>query len=442
MMSKWKNILCQDSLFFVVTLQLIMLFFLPPMDGKMSIFRAIIYVFFAILSLVVVGIYLKRYVLGRKMVLDGTFWCVIAFFLLCVVSSIWGLTRGIPLNDIIRGILPFIWFVYIIILTQAFDREKIRQLLMLLNCIAVLYAVRILLYYFVYVVGRPNERVTFHLVQATSIMPMLGSMLLGYLFIIGKKCNIGLWVVSLVCYIATILTATKAMLLALIAGWAIFILLIFLLCKNQYTEQRYIVKNVIRIVISMLVCMGILFGLTSIGNRWKNMIRVSDIKTEQNEGNKQEDMTQIGDKTIVVIDQGSITVRLIELRTAIDGFRESPLLGKGIGYRWTAKGIDYGEAVIYMHNIIAFILLDFGMIGIIYIVVILCILLNLLRVVWKKRNNIHKDKMYFLIIYATILMAFAYANFFAVFRSIEYVIICSVLFVALSLESKEIMKDE
>jgi O-antigen ligase len=102
----------------------------------------------------------------------------------------------------------------------------------------------------------------------------------------------------------------------------------------------------------------------------------------------------------------------------------SPIFGQGIGFRWQADGLDYGGPVIYMHNIIAFVLMDFGIIGILYILfVVIGIFIMIVRTFKRKVCN----NNYIYILFSSIIMAFIYANFFAVFRSIDFIVICSVL---------------
>lgn len=413
----WKK----NSIYLLAAIQLLFLVILPPMDGKMNFFRILIYAVFAVLSIALVLLFVKLYVLKGRIVFDGMFWGVVSFFALCGVSAIWGLFQEIPLNDIIRGILPFIWLVNIIILSQALTQENIVHLIIIIEGIAVFYSIRIFYFYFVYVAGNPYERVTFHLVQATSITPMIGSLIFGYFYI--KDSYKTYLIFSMLCYMATFLTATKSMLLALLFGWIFLISLVLAFQRKNLKDKKFIIKNILFICTFIFICTGVLLITTNLGYRWKNMVTMNEEKE-------------------ISVEEGSVTVRIIEIKTALKCLKESPILGKGIGYRWSAEGIDYGGPIIYMHNIIAFFMTDFGLVGVLFMILILFIMLRMLIKVWKRKNIFWENKINFFAWYSILGMAFVYANFFAVYRSIEYIVMCAVFFAALNLVYKKVINED
>ena len=75
----------------------------------------------------------------------------------------------------------------------------------------------------VYVFGHPYQRVTFHLIKATSMIPMVGSLILGFFYIRKKNKNKKYLFGTLVCFIAVMLTETKSMLMALVGGWIVLV---------------------------------------------------------------------------------------------------------------------------------------------------------------------------------------------------------------------------
>ena len=190
-----------------------------------------------------------------------------------------------------------------------------------------------------------------------------------------------------------------------------------------YTSK--LVRKVLIVECCLLACMVILMAGTNLGKRWKTMVSISD-NNGSIEGNEAEEPEKI-----VTVDEGSVSVRIIELKMAVKSFINSPIFGQGIGYRWQADGLDYGGPVLYMHNILAYILMDFGILGAAYIIIILVAIIRMNAKMLKKSNGKIEDGGVFLLSFSVIAMAFVYANFFAVFRSIEFVIICSVFFLSL-----------
>ena len=449
-MNRVLALLKKNTIFCLLAIQIIWLYILPALDGQMSPQRIMNYAGFALLSVLIVIDALKEGVLKKR---DGIFWTVISFFGICAVSAVWALINGVPIQDVIRGGLPFVWFIYVVIITNLIDRKGFSCLIKLIGILSVVYAVRIFAYYFGFVYGNPGERVTFHLSKATSMMTLVGTLIYMYFFVVEqkKKKMICYFAMIFLCFVATIFTETKAMFLSLLLGIIIFLVLSLVLLRKG--SQNKIEKKKIGILFfSVFICSVVLMG-TSLGARWRNMIALesnSESTQGKEEGTQVQEIGQndknlqihgngedIRSGKVVIKDQGSVSVRLIELRTALEHFRESPLLGKGLGYRWEAEGLDYGEPVIYMHNIIAFTALDFGLLGILYLVTVLFVVIKKLFLVMKDSRIEMELKRKFVLCFSMIAMAFVYANFFAVFRSIEYVIICSVFLGGLSLSRNQ-----
>lgn len=414
----------ENGIYNIILFQLCMLFIMPPMDGKMNLPRIILYVIFAVLSVVFVlwGCKSIYRLVNFKFVKQNIY--VISFFCLCLVSAIWAYSRNVPFSDIIRGILPFAWYLYIPILTSILMGEQLNRLVTFVGYISCLYSLRILLYYMIYVVGRPNERVTYHLFQATSVLPMVGVLIWGNNWIHKREKERLNLVLSLLCYFTVILTETKSMLLATVGGivfWGIGTLLIGHLNWGKSREKE---KFLIWIACILFLSL-ILMTCTNLGKRWSNMISISE--NSLTDGVMGEESHKIE-----VVDEGSVSVRLIELSTALNKFTESPILGQGIGYRWSAEGIDYGEPVIYMHNIIAFVAMDFGILGelmLLWICVAMCIAVG---------RGIKKQSWDMILYFSLIGMLFLYSNFFAVYRSIEFTLVATVFFSCFVVKYREV----
>ena len=433
----------------LVSIQFLLLLFMPPMDGKTSSVRLLIYIVFALLSVVTALAFVKEKILTKTIQMNGPLIFVGIFFIMCIISGVWSLVNHNPLSDVIRGVLPFVWFLYIIIIIQTMSMDDIKGLFDVIGGLSVVYAIRIFIFYFIYVAGHSGDRVTFHLIQSTSMMPMVGTILFGYYFVVKEKKKNVYIILSLICYISVVLTETKSMLLAVLAGWILLTVLLLAISKNFIIEKKSIRRRVISVCILMTLCTMITIGMTNLGNRWKNMVSIkgnnTEVSTEYSKPtaeNSKPTATTSSKNEIVVVDTGSVSVRLIEMQTAKACLIKSPIMGKGLGYRWTAKGINYGGPVIYMHNIFAFTMMDFGIVGILFIISLLSILFIMLLKVYRKRDGKLEDKVAFMMTFSIITMAFIYANFFAVIRSIEYVLVCSVFFAALYMEYKRIINGE
>lgn len=427
------------------TIQLFVLLFLPPVNGKTDWLRFVMYSFFAIISLIIVGAYIIKAVINKKIYITKVGFCILLFYCLCLISIVWGITQGVPINDCVRGILPFAWLIYVLILSHPDFHKYIPRWFCVLGILALIYSLRIFIYYVIYCVGNPNERVTFHLFQATSIIPMLGVLLFMYFFVVGESKKPLCYLAMLFCLIAVLMTQTKSMIIALVMGIFTLTFVLFRCYKKKQGKKKKLLNIAL---ISTLLCVFVTIFSTSLGDRWKNAIKFSDenMETEKNTDTNTDTNTNtdIKEETtlpnvsettpqIVVVDAGSVSVRIIEIRTAIQKLKESPVLGKGLGYRWTAVGVDYGEPVIYMHNIVAFFMVDFGLLGIMYL------LAMIILIIWfyiKVQNNMalnvkDKEKIYLCI--SMLILMFVYANFFAVYRTIEFVVILALVLCSLTI---------
>lgn len=419
---------------FIFFIQLCMLFFLPPLDGEINTGRIFVYSLFGLLSFFMVLCHIHRVFLDKKIQVDSTFIWVISFYVLCFIGGIWALVKGNSISNVIRGILPFLWYIYILVLKHNSEESFMKECIHLIAIVGVIYSLRIVIYYLVFVLGNPYERVTFHLVQSTSIIPIFASVIWEYYFLVENNHKWFSFFLSFFCYIAVILTQTKSMLIAIVVG-NVFLgsILMFRNKHNQNEGSKQKIRKGVIFEVSFLIITFLFLFTTQLGCRW-----ISSFNKEAVEYIFSKDTSIDEDvSSNVEFDSGSVSVRIIEVQTAFEKFLESPLLGQGLGYRWTAKGIDYGGSVIYMHNILAFIMMDLGLIGIIYILALSIWIIKILLVFLKRRNC---DEILFLCI-SIIITAFTYANFFAVYRSIEFSVLLSLFFVIIAIEYKKVRNE-
>lgn len=422
----------EKKIYILFIVQLIMLFFLPAIGkaplatapGTMDkIYQIIMYTVYALLSITVVMIFISLRNIENK----SYVWWVATFFVICVIGMIWGIARGQALTDVVRGFLPFVWYLYIVISVQLF-KEKIDNIVTIVAMLAFAYAVRIIMYYMIYCVGNPNTRVTYYFAKATSFMPIVGAIIFTYFFLGERvKSFIALGAMS-TCYLSVILVNARASLLATVIGMsAILIMTIWNLAiskRETVKEKRKIWKRII--IIILLLCISLLvFSRSSLSQRWNSVsgyLKTEDTRNVGDELSSDEESKDEESK------DENIEARFVEYKVAYEeNWKESPILGQGIGFRWSTDKINYGGPVIYMHNVVAYILMDFGILGILYLAICLFNLCRMIFLVLKMRSIEIKEKLPFLFFVAGIGAAFIYANFTAIFRNIEFTFIMTIL---------------
>lgn len=86
--------------------------------------------------------------------------------------------------------------------------------------------------------------------------------------------------------------------------------------------------------------------------------------------------------------EGSIDTRMQENGVAWDFITGSPIIGKGLGFRFSTTGLYYqATRVGYVHNSLLYLLMDFGVFGLLYFIAPLCAVLSLKQV----RAGPHRD---------------------------------------------------
>lgn len=432
----------KGMIYYLLVAQVVFLLVLPAMDGKINTFRIFLYFVFAITSVAIVVLAVIECFKNRK-AFDKVFIIVMTFFLMCTISAIWAMIRNVPFADVVRGIAPFVWYIYIIVIVVGVRLEETEKLNRAVGMIALMYSARIYVYYFLYVAGEEGERVTFHLYKATSIVPMIGVLIFCYYFLKYENAKMRYIVALLFCYISVILTQTKSMLIAVLIGVFLVLAGTGMCAKKKICAESEMKKRYILIIGVIFVSTTILMFTTSLGSRWKSMVSVNQpsemISSEMN--STETEVNKDSDKPQIVVEKGSVSVRIVELKTAIKHFINTPILGEGIGYRWVAEGVDYGKPVIYMHNVVAFCMLDFGIMGLVYLFVVVLIFFKMEYKVIKANVDLELKKS-FQFSLAVIIMAFAYANFFAVYRSIEFVVLCSIYIGKIILEYRRIINGD
>lgn len=400
----------------IFIIQVIFLLFLPPLGELNTVKGVILYGFYGLLSLIVV----INYVFKEKIKFSKPTYFAIAFFLICLITGFAGMiSNDTPFSDLIRGILPFSWYIYIIFLPylKKFEYDAIIKVI---TVVGVIRAVQIIIYYFVYVYGNAGQRVTFYLVEAISMMTMVATLILIYAFIKSRNRykKIVYLILSLITYIAIVLTATKSMVLAVLV--AMIVLIALMICKDDRSKRNTLIKSCF-IICVLLIVTFVGMSNNDIGNRWKesgNIIK-EEIKVDSSNDNDPEKVDNTKEQEENITD-GSVGPRIIEYKVAISNWKESPIIGKGIGFRWKSDEVEYGEPVMFMHNMVVYLLMDTGLLGMVFLVLLIISIMKLLISLLINKRGIHD----YILSFSVIILAFVYGNFFAIFRNIEFTLMC------------------
>lgn len=383
---------------------------MPGLGEMNSVYGLITYGLFGILSILLVLTYIKNN--NVEFNLCNKF--VVVFFIICLISGVYGCINENQISDFIRGIIPFCWYCYIIVFSSEKYNLEYNKIINFLGIIASVYSLRIIVYYIIFVMLGDSTRVTLNLSTATSPVTIVGILIFTYLFIFNKNKYRKLYFAGIIlCYFAMNLTITKSMIIATILGIIVLLSLIVFILTKIKAEKKILkqgIKDILIIIMALIVVTGIVYMTTNMAQRWESAAQA----VVSNESD------------------GSVAPRLIEYSVAYENWKESPVLGKGLGFRWHSDKLPYANGVIFMHNIIAYLLLDFGIVGIIYITSVIIMLVSLLFTTIRKSNymvNLNSLGMVSLS-FAIISMLFIYANFFAVFRNIDFTIICA-LFISI-----------
>ena len=425
---------------YIFMIQTVLLFFLPPLSELGSKESIILYGVYGLFSLVAIGVF----VFSEKKEISIPSIFMLGFFLICIVTGVWGmLTEGTPISDVVRGILPFAWYVYILFLPKL-DMQYMKKIIITFSITALAFAIRIIVYYVYYVLGNAGKRVTFVLPSATAMITMVGMLIFVNYFLVGYK-RVAMYIGIVITYMAIVLTATKSMIIAVVLGVSILII-------NQIFFSANLKKNIIKrtfvVILTLVVTTGVGMADNSISQRWlsglhmisqmvqddsENVGIASNQTSDDSIGNQTSD-DSIGNQTSnneIPLSDGSVSPRLEEFRVAVKNWKDSPILGKGMGYRWSSDNLGYASGIIYMHNLIFYLLLDTGLLGISFLCVLIVAIMNMWCKYVKRPEATEKEM--FLLAFSIIIMAFVYGNFFAVFRNIEYTIAC-VFFVSLMIK--------
>lgn len=265
------------------------------------------------------------------------------------------IVKMIPLDDVIRGVTPFLFIFLAFPLLLWFENveksyEKILKYTILIGTIFSLY--NIYLYISVYINGDfLLRRITLLDPITTVPLPLFTSVILLYLFL-DKQKNFWVYGLLLLNSIGFVVTLTRSMMLsfAITLCFMVFYLLIFKKEKINFFMNTFYTSLFIVIFLPLLTRLDI---LNSVFSMFLNRISNSSL----NETN--------------------ISERYHEYISAVDQITRNPILGSGIGIRFSVA--QDGSAVNYIHNFPLYLWVNAGIVGLVlFLVVIFFIVIKLI----------------------------------------------------------------
>lgn len=405
----------QPVIFIILLIQTFLLLILPFPSQYTGVNLGVL-ALFGSLSLICVFLYLKE----RDFATDILGNLLIIFFIICIVSIVNALVfNKVSLGDVARGLAPFLWLMYYFVFNHFLDADKMESIVDMLVVVAFVFTVILWFYFFIYIIIPQDSlaRVTYYYANSTQVFAFIGT-----LVCVGRYFSSKKWadlVLGAFCCSGVLLVETKSMTLALILS--LVVLLIFIRSQNRKVHAKSLVTVVVSLV---LVFIGVLGGL-DMGKRWDRVLilKPSDEAAEPSEEEWRDQPSP--NLVLQTSDAGSITVRIDEVKTILSEVEKSPWIGKGLGYKYDSSALGYGDAVAYSHNIFAYFLLDFGILGVAFLVGLMFYVFVSFAKAYKMFKHEHFMRNKLTLSVVCILGIIVYANFFAIIRSIQTIFVFS-----------------
>lgn len=377
----------------------ILVAFLP---FNLKVNGAVEVVFILTLSLIFLMMFIKNKRVSRIDLAQRGSNLYLLFFISLVFSSFYGvLIKTTSLNEMVIGIIPFLFLgIYWILL---FHTKSIKSLQLLCSYIIMsgsIVSAKILSIFILNSIrGEYLSRVTFSYPKSTTPLTMIAGTLSLY-FVLSSKKNRTIkvyFILFLMNTLAVFVTFTRSMILTLGASFVIYLVLFI---KLRFKIKKKILKRNLLKVTLILIPLFTFYNkqITEVFSLF--FIRFTSLSSG------------------LTVDPNSIA-RLTEIEISYGKFVEQPLLGYGIGYLFQpgASGNLHG----YTHNIFSYLIVASGAIGtLIYVVMIAYFYFDHVRLI-NRTSKVNVELSHFLIAtFVCLNILFFYAQFFAVFRTIEY----------------------
>jgi O-antigen ligase len=289
---------------------------------------------------ILIWLYSSRYRIVKKAFLLFTI-LIILYSMILGIS----LVKGVEVNDIIRGIAPFTllftFFPVFILLSNG--KLKIKELILLIYFYGLLYSFNNI-YLFLhneFISSTRTFRITSIDQNTISSVPLFLAVLSFYQYLNSKDRTYSIITLLsfLISTLAVLVTLTRSLLISLV----LFVIVIWFFQLSKLTV------TVIKKMISIIFLMSI--GLSIVLTQFSGTSLVLSIQARL---------------MSLLSNDGNVAARLDEYILALNTFRENPILGGGIGVRFSERA---GSDVNYVHNSVMYILANMGLTGLILIAI-------------------------------------------------------------------------
>ncbi len=259
--------------------------------------------------------------------------CIVAFFTLCLIHVVFIFAEVMTTAEYVRGLIPFLFLGFFFITTRLTSSKNFKHLYYAMIAAGLVFAMEnvVLL---PRVLSGEIWRSTY--VNTNHGIPLP---LIGFHFCIALALSKGTRVQAKIILLAaaslmllsSFLTGTRSLIIA-------SLLPLFLLPLVEAPSFKKLARY--GVVIALL---GIMFLFVPI----ELLLRSARIGYSQ---------------------IGSIDTRIQENNIALDLIAKSPIIGNGLGFRFDTNGLYYAvNRVGYVHNSLLYLIMDFGIFGLLYL---------------------------------------------------------------------------
>lgn len=289
---------------------------------------------------ILIWLYSLKYRIEKKVFLLFTI-LIILYSMILGIS----LVKGVEVNDIIRGIAPFTllftFFPVFILLNNG--KLKIKDFILLVYIYGLLYSFNNV-YLFLhneFISSSKTFRITSIDQNTISSVPLFLAVMSFYQYLNSKDriYSIITLLTFLITTSAILVTLTRSLLISLV----LFVAVILFLQLGKLTATVF--KKMISIIFLMFI------GLSIVMTQFSGTSLVLSIQARL---------------MSLLSNDGNVAARLDEYILALDMFGDNPILGGGIGVRFSERA---GSDVNYVHNSVMYVLANMGLTGLILLLI-------------------------------------------------------------------------
>jgi O-antigen ligase len=259
---------------------------------------------------------------------------ILAFWIVCVAHVGFVFTESITTTEYIRGLVPFVFLVFFFVVLRLTSLRNFQTLYHGIIAVGLLYAMENIILLPKVLTGEV-WRTTFQNTNHNIPLPVVGFHL-SIALVAGKQARIRVKLLLLAAaalmLLSSFLTGTRSLIIASLVPLVVL----------PFAEARASLSKWARYAIAV----GLL-GLIFVFVPTEIFLKGARIGASQ---------------------AGSIDTRMQENQVSWKFFTDSPIIGNGLGFRFDTTGLYYqATRVGYVHNSYLYLLMDFGIFGLLYI---------------------------------------------------------------------------